>query len=105
MSQAIGNYQFLTSLETRISALLCLRLVLFDASCSAFQGAIPSLAATLGVARIGGRVFRNTPISIIRIRRYSQAFCSPCLADCNSLSSISFETDSELTRIGPKTFS
>jgi hypothetical protein len=59
----------------------------------------PSLAATLDVTRIGRFDLSRKPIKHITIPRHVQILCSSCFSDCDSLSSISFESDSELTHI------
>jgi hypothetical protein len=65
---------------------------------------LPSPAATLGVARIGPDSFHSKRITSILIPRHVQILCSSCFLFCKSLSSISFETDSELTRIESNAF-
>jgi hypothetical protein len=65
----------------------------------------PWLARTLAVTRIGRCAFEKTPIISITIPRHVQILCSSCFSDCKSLSSISFETDCELTRIESNAFS
>jgi hypothetical protein len=59
----------------------------------------PSLPATLGITRIGRDRFQDTLDMFITISRHVQILCSGCFAGCQSLLSISFEIDSELTRI------
>jgi hypothetical protein len=53
----------------------------------------------LYVTQIGSRAFESTRIIYITIPRHVQILCSYCFSSCKSLSSISFETESELTRI------
>jgi hypothetical protein len=60
---------------------------------------LPSLAATLGVSHLGACAFENTRITSVTIPRHVQILCSKYFSHCKSLSSISFESDSELTRI------
>jgi hypothetical protein len=64
----------------------------------------PRLSATLRLTRIGGHAFKRALIISITIPRHVQIVCSFCFSSCNSLSSISFETDSELTRIQSSAF-
>jgi uncharacterized membrane protein len=64
----------------------------------------PSLAATVGVTKLGRDAFQNTRIASITIPRHVQILCSECFSHCNSLSSISFGTDSELTHIKSTVF-
>jgi hypothetical protein len=64
----------------------------------------PSLAATLDVTQMGPRAFVITRITSILIPRHVQILCSFCFSSCNSLSSISFETESELGQIEADTF-
>jgi hypothetical protein len=59
----------------------------------------PSLAATLCVTRVGGHAFDSKRITSVAIPRHVQFICSSCFSHCKSLSSISFEIESELTRI------
>jgi hypothetical protein len=59
----------------------------------------PSLAATLEVTRIGRFESSRKPIKHITIPRHVQILCSSCFSYRNSLSLISFESDSELARI------
>jgi hypothetical protein len=59
----------------------------------------PCLAEKLAVTQIGDRAFDKASIISITIPRHVQILCSLCFSHCESLSSISFETDSELTRI------
>jgi hypothetical protein len=59
---------------------------------------VPSLAATVWVTRIGDRAFQECPIKSIAIPHHVQILCSYCFPYCKSLSSISFEKDSELAR-------
>jgi hypothetical protein len=64
----------------------------------------PSLATALKVAQIGDRAFSGTAIKSITIPRQVQIRSSSRVSNCDSLSSISFETHSELTRIESKAF-
>jgi hypothetical protein len=64
----------------------------------------PSLAATVRVTQLGGRAFENTGNTWVTIPCHVQILCSFCVSDCKSLSSISFETESELTRIESSAF-
>jgi hypothetical protein len=64
----------------------------------------PSRVAALSVTRIDPRAFRSTRITSILISPHVQILCSECFSDCNSLSSISFETKSELTHIESRVF-
>jgi hypothetical protein len=64
----------------------------------------PSLAATLDVTAIGYYTFASTRITSMLIPRHVQILCSEWFSSCNSLSSISFETDSELTHIKSNPF-
>jgi hypothetical protein len=64
----------------------------------------PWLTRTLAVTRIDDWVFESPPISLIKIPRHVEILCSDCFSDCNSLSPISFETDSKLTRIESKVY-
>jgi hypothetical protein len=64
----------------------------------------PSLAASLRVANIDRGSFENQPITSIIIPRNAESLCSSCFADYRSLSSISFENDSQLKRIHSKAF-
>jgi hypothetical protein len=59
----------------------------------------PSPAAALGVTRIHPRAFHSTRTTSMLVSRHVQIPCSECFSQCESLSSISFETDSELTHI------
>jgi hypothetical protein len=58
----------------------------------------PELEATLDVTRIDTCAFKNVLISIT-IPRHVQILCSSSFSSCDSLSSLSFETDPELTHI------
>jgi hypothetical protein len=51
------------------------------------------------LTRIKSNAFSNSALNSIIIPRHAQILCSFCFAFYESLSSISFETDSELTRI------
>jgi hypothetical protein len=64
----------------------------------------PCLAGRLTVTQIGDRAFEKMLIISIAIPRHVQIFCPWYFSYCKSLSSISFETDSELTRIESKAF-
>jgi hypothetical protein len=64
----------------------------------------PSLTATLDVIQIGPGAFAHVRITSITIPRHVQILCSQCFSNCRSFSSISFETDSELTRIESQAF-
>jgi hypothetical protein len=64
----------------------------------------PSLAATLRVTRVVHHLFERTRITWVTIPRHVQILCSYCFPYCKSLSSISFETDSELTHIESNAF-
>jgi hypothetical protein len=59
----------------------------------------PCLAVTLDVTQIGCSAFERALILSITIPHHVQILCSECFSYCNSLSPISFETDSELTRV------
>jgi hypothetical protein len=59
----------------------------------------PSPAAALSITQIDPRAFQRTRITSMLIPRHVQILCSECFSDCESLSSISFEIHSELTRI------
>jgi hypothetical protein len=61
-------------------------------------------AATLPVTQIGAWAFSDARITSMTIPRHVQILCSRCFLACNSLSSISFETNSELTRIESNAF-
>jgi hypothetical protein len=63
-----------------------------------------SLAATLGVTQVGHGAFYSRLVTSMLIPRHVQIRCSSCFSGCKSLSSISFETDSELTRIESNPF-
>jgi hypothetical protein len=63
------------------------------------------LARTLTVTRIGICTFASLPIIVITILRHVQIFSVSCFSNCESLSSISFETGHELTRIESNSFS
>jgi hypothetical protein len=63
-----------------------------------------SLAATLDVTCLGLHAFQRMWITSVIIPRHVQILCSYCFSDCSSLSSISFESDSELTRIESNAF-
>jgi hypothetical protein len=65
----------------------------------------PSRAATLPVMPIGNRAFCDVPSTSMTIPRLTQILCSKCFSQSTSLSSISFETNSELTNIESQTFS
>jgi hypothetical protein len=65
----------------------------------------PWLAATLGVTRIGRRAFQGTSIRSVTIPRRLQILCSECFSERKSLSSIWFETDSEMARAESDAFS
>jgi hypothetical protein len=64
----------------------------------------PSLSVTLSVTGIGHGAFTQTSINVVTIPRHVQILSSKCFYDCKSLSSVSFETDSELTRIESHAF-
>jgi predicted metal-binding protein len=64
----------------------------------------PSRTAALGVTRIGPGAFKTQRITSMSIPRHLQILSSECFSDCNSLSSISFEVNSELTRIESSAF-
>jgi hypothetical protein len=66
---------------------------------------VPSRAAALGVTRIDPLAFGGRRIKSMVILRHVQILCPSCFSSCESLSSISFETDSELTRIESDAFS
>jgi hypothetical protein len=52
------------------------------------------------LTRIESQAFLScSSLRSITIPRHVQIICSKCFSHCHSLSSISFETDSELTRI------
>jgi hypothetical protein len=55
----------------------------------------PWLAGTLRVTRMGSREFENAPVISITIPHHLQILSSSCFSDCESLLSISFETDSD----------
>jgi hypothetical protein len=59
----------------------------------------PSLTATLGMTRVGHSAFHGTKIASRTISPHVQIICSECFSFCNSLSLISFESDSELGHI------
>jgi hypothetical protein len=59
----------------------------------------PCLAGSVAVTQIGHRAFAWSSLTSITIPRHVQILCSSCFSSCESLSSISFETDSELTRM------
>jgi hypothetical protein len=59
----------------------------------------PCLAGRLVITQIDRRAFASSSLTSITILRHVQILCSSCFAKCKSLSSISFEIDSELTRI------
>jgi hypothetical protein len=61
--------------------------------------------ATGRVGRIGYCAFERKPIMSITIPRHVQILCSFSFSDCYSLSSVTFETDSELRWIGSYAFS
>jgi hypothetical protein len=65
----------------------------------------PSLPATLLVTEIDAGAFAQSSINILTIARHVHLLDSSCFSYCKSLSSISFETPSELTRIESDTFS
>jgi hypothetical protein len=52
----------------------------------------PWLAQMLIVTRIGSCAFAGLPIIMTTIPRHVQIFSLSCFSDCESLSSISFET-------------
>jgi hypothetical protein len=64
--------------------------------CSVFS---PPLAATLDVTRIGPCAFLCEKVTGAIIPCHVRILCSQCFSHCQSLSSISFEMDSELTRV------
>jgi hypothetical protein len=64
----------------------------------------PWLARTLIVTRIDSCAFASLSIIMITIPRHVQIFSLSCFSDCESVSSISFETGSELTRIKSNAF-
>jgi hypothetical protein len=64
----------------------------------------PCLARTLCITRIGDSAFQSAPILSITILRHVQILCFQCLFNSCPFSSISFETNSELTGIASKTF-
>jgi hypothetical protein len=63
----------------------------------------PSQVAVLRMTRIDPDAFQSKRITSLIIPRYVQFLCSSWSSACQSLSSISFETDSELTRIKSNT--
>jgi 1-acyl-sn-glycerol-3-phosphate acyltransferase len=65
----------------------------------------PSFAAALRVTQVGCGAFEHARITSVIIHRHIRIFCSSCFSFCRSLSSISFECDSELIRIESKAFS
>jgi hypothetical protein len=67
-------------------------------------GVLSSFAATVGVKQLDRRAFENRRIASVTIPRHVQILCSSCFSYYNSLSSISFESDSELTRVGAGAF-
>jgi Pyruvate/2-oxoacid:ferredoxin oxidoreductase delta subunit len=62
------------------------------------------MAAPLDVTQISPRGFESTRITSMLIPHHVQILCSSCFSYCNSLSSISFETESELIRIDSCSF-
>jgi hypothetical protein len=64
----------------------------------------PWLARELIVIRIGSCAFVSLPIRMTTIPRHVQIFSLSYFSDCESLSSISFETGSELTRTESNAF-
>jgi hypothetical protein len=64
----------------------------------------PWMVAPLDVTQIGPRAFESTRITSTLIPRHVQILCSSCFSDCKSISSISFETESELIHIDSKAF-
>jgi hypothetical protein len=66
---------------------------------------VSSLVATLDVIRIGPPAFASIPITSVTMPRHVQILCLECFSCRRSLSSISFETESELTRIESGAFS
>jgi hypothetical protein len=62
---------------------------------------VPWQAATMGVTRIDRYGFEDPRITILR---HVQILCSECFSYCNSLSLISLETDSKLTRVEARAF-
>jgi hypothetical protein len=63
-----------------------------------------SLSATLEVTQIGEWASQLVPIATITIPRHVLVLCPYCFSHCHSPSSISFGTDSELTRIESNAF-
>jgi hypothetical protein len=56
----------------------------------------PSLATSVRVASIGRGSFESQGIASIIIPRNAESLCPSCFSNCGSLSSISFESDSQL---------
>jgi hypothetical protein len=65
---------------------------------------VPSSVVALDATRIGNRAFTGRSITSMLIPRHVQILCSYCFSHCKSLSSVSFETNSELTRIEFRAF-
>jgi hypothetical protein len=59
----------------------------------------PSLAAAFGITQFGRRAFDARRITSMSIPHHVQILRSSCFSSCKSLSSISFETNSDLTCI------
>jgi hypothetical protein len=64
----------------------------------------PSSAAALCITRINSDGLGRKRIQSITIPRHVQIRCSSCFSNCKSISSIEFETDSELTGIKSNAF-
>jgi hypothetical protein len=56
------------------------------------------------LTRIESKVFSASSLQSITIPRSVQILCSSCFSRCSSLSSIFFETNSQLTRIETRAF-
>jgi hypothetical protein len=65
---------------------------------------LPLVGFLSSATRIGTGAFTGELITPISTPRHVQILCSSRFSHCKSLSSISFEADSELTRIGSNAF-
>jgi hypothetical protein len=69
-----------------------------------FQLPSSSLATILSVRRIDYVAFERAEMALATLPPHVQILCTVCFSRCNCLASISFETDSELTRIESDAF-
>jgi hypothetical protein len=102
------NCQFFTALKARISTLSCLRL--FSLCASGFEFRVRHHHSLVGLLSFTARHARGHATAVVcsgaRPSAPSQfGIIFKFFADCCSASSISFETDSELTHVELKPFS